>query len=233
MKYDIELTRSGDWITGVTFDDETEEYSSKWSKLVDEAWDRKFAWIVDTPKKHIWDNHGVEIDLNTSNDIENLFEGFHPELNILLSHFKVIFGSNVDYVNETIKLFLGPIAAFSKEKKIYGRNLAHIIPIHDWLFLLSDTELKFNQKKNILTEMLTQGGEYEDVRPKHVFDGISDDVIESFLIEVVKNNDAQWNKAKTSPALYNWFVGQAMKEYKGKVDAAKVMEIVQKLKGRM
>jgi hypothetical protein len=230
MKHIQIISTDRDWITGRTFDDETKEYSSVWTKLNDEAWFKKFSWVVDSPKKHIKEKHGIDIESLISDDIENIFDGFHPDFHILLANLQIIFENSIDYVSETIKLYLGPVSVYGKDHKLHGKALINAVKFHDLVFLLSDTELKFKQKLNILTDILNENLEYDVARKRHVFEDISNEEIEIFLKNVINENDKQWEKAKLNPQLYNWFVGQAMKHYKGKIDAAKVMKILETLK---
>ena len=51
--------------------------------------------------------------------------------------------------------------------------------------------------------------------------------IDSVLQKVIANNASQAEKAKTDPRIINWFVGQCMKELKGRGSA---LTITDKLK---
>jgi hypothetical protein len=171
-------------------------------------------WFIKAPKQYILDQYGIDIDWKTSEALGNLFERDWIDFCYVLSAF----GNKED----GIKLFIGPIAAMAKETGV--RALDVVSDKQKLIRLVNDT-LTFNQKKAMLPEL---SEDYDIVRTRHVFAEISDNEIGAALESCIIDNQTQWEKAKAQPNMLNWFVGQIMKKYGGKIDASRVRTILDK-----
>ena len=67
----------------------------------------------------------------------------------------------------------------------------------------------------------------DDIVKQEKYKAVDINEIDSVLQKVIANNASQAEKAKTDPRIINWFVGQCMKELKGKASA---LTITDKLK---
>ena len=169
-------------------------------------------WFLKTPQHFMADQYGIEIDWKTSEALGNLFETDWIEFCHLLSAF--------ENKEDAIKLFIGPIAQMAKET---GTRALNVIADKQKLIRLVNDTLTFNQKKAMLAEL---SEDYDIVRTRHAFAEVSDDDIKAALKETIADNADQWAKAQVQTGLRNWFVGQIMKKYQGKIDASRVKTIL-------
>ena len=208
VRFDIET--HGDWITGKT-KNVTTGFVTSWSMLTPDAYTRKF-WFLEPPISFLRNQYGIEIDWKTSEALGNLFDTDWIEFCGLLAAF--------ENKEDAIKLFIGPIAQMAKET---GARALNVIANKQTLIRLVNDTLTFNQKKAMLPEL---SEDYDIVRTRHAFAEISDNEIAAALESVIIDNQAQWEKAKIQLPLRNWFVGQIMKKYGGKIDASRVKSIL-------
>jgi hypothetical protein len=209
VHFDIEIT--GDWITGKT-KNVTTGFVTSWSKLTDAAYIRKF-WFAEPPIHYLKSQYGLSIDWKTSEALGNLFETDWINFCYLFSAF--------DNKEDAIKLFIGPIAQIAKET---GTRALDVIADKRKLIRLVNDTLTFNQKKAMLPEL---SEDYDIVRTRHVFAEVHDYEIFDALKAVIEANPEQWEKAQKQTNLKNWFVGQIMKKYQGKIDASRVKVILE------
>jgi Asp-tRNA(Asn)/Glu-tRNA(Gln) amidotransferase B subunit len=211
IEYIIDI-ETDEWLTGRTVNHTTGTITV-WSKLTDKAYIEKF-WFVEPPKSYLANQYGLEIDHKMSEALANLFDTDWVDFCYLLS----LCWNKED----AIKLFTGPIAQMAKEQGV--RALAIVNDRMEFLKLVNDN-LTFNQRKAMLPDLGKV--EYEELRKKHAFAEISDNEIDAAIESCIIDNRGQWEKATTvQPNLKNWFVGQIMKKYGGKIDAARVKQRV-------
>jgi len=172
-------------------------------------------WFAKEPWKYLKEQYELEIDLKTSDALSNLLEHKWIDFCYLLHALK----SN-DERYTAIKMLIGPMAQIAKET---GAEPLKLIPQIIFRFLVGDHTLNFNQMKAMLPDLIA-GVNYGDAHKKHVFAEISDNEIDAAIQSEIVSNPEQWAKAVEKPAMRNWFVGQIMKKYQGKIDAARVKQ---------
>lgn len=117
---------------------------------------------------------------------------------------------------------IGPMAQISKET---NKEPFSLIPEFMYRYIVGDHTLNFNQMKAMLPDLIA-GVDYMEAHKKHAFAEISDNEIDAALNSLIIDNPSEWAKAKEKPAMLNWFVGQMMKKYQGKIDASRVRKVL-------
>lgn len=172
-------------------------------------------WFAKEPWRYLKEQYDLEIDLKTSEALGNLLERKWIDFCYLLHALK----SN-DQRYTAIKLMVGVLAQIAKETEASPFSL---IPQFQYRFLVGDHTLNYNQMKAMVPGLIA-GVDYATERAKHVFAEISDNEIDAAIQSEIVSNPEQWEKTKEKPAMKNWFVGQVMKKYQGKIDAARVKQ---------
>lgn len=198
------------WIKGSTYT-VGGEFLNHWIRLTDKAHSKMF-WFLQPPIDYL-KRYGVEIDQKTSDALEFLFEDKWVDFCYLLHA--------VDDKNELIKIFLGPIAAIAKET---GCAPLSVLKTADILSLVRGQGTTFGQKKAIIADLVA-GLSFDEALTKNSFEDKSSEIA-SALDGLISENSDQWEKAKDNPKLGNWFVGQIMKKFGGKIDPVVVKDYV-------
>ncbi|MFL2823483.1 MAG: Asp-tRNA(Asn)/Glu-tRNA(Gln) amidotransferase subunit GatB [Paracoccaceae bacterium] len=86
--------------------------------------------------------------------------------------------------------------------------------------------------KDIFDILWTKGGNPEELVKSLGLAQLTDEIqLDSIVEKIIENNPNQVKKVKENPKLKSWFVGQAMKETKGKANPKILSGIVEKLLG--
>lgn len=199
-----------EWICGRKFTKDGELLSA-WIRITDSHHAEKF-WFLQPPIDYL-KRYGMEIDQKTSESLEYLFEDKWVDFCYLLQA--------VDDKNELIKIFLGPIAAIAKET---GCAPLSVLKTADVLSLVRGQGTTFGQKKAIIADLVA-GLSFEEALSKNSFEDRSSEIAIA-LDGLISENPEQWARSKENPKLGNWFVGQIMKKFGGKIDPVVVKDYV-------
>lgn len=206
MKTHKILKTEGDWEFGTTFDDETGVIQN-WSRLTEQSWKRKF-WFLQTPKERLKEQFNLDIDSLTSEALSNTLSDKWTDFCYYVNDKTEL------QIRDIIKLVLGPYAQFN------------IKPSYKLLSVIINSDTNYNEKKNILLDILETNISFEEALLKHKQANVDDDLMKSDILKIINDNPEQWTKAQNVPNLLNWFVGQYMKTQTQKPDAAKVKQMI-------
>ncbi|MCQ2790317.1 MAG: Asp-tRNA(Asn)/Glu-tRNA(Gln) amidotransferase GatCAB subunit B, partial [bacterium] len=128
----------------------------------------------------------------------------------------------------------GEIAAYLKEQKI-SINESKLTPenLAELISLIEKGTISNNIGKQIITEMLQEGTKASVIVDKKGLSQISDEgAIEEIVKKVIDANPKEVESYKGGKVqLLGFFVGQVMKETKGRANPKSVNELVRKLLG--
>ena len=102
----------------------------------------------------------------------------------------------------------------------------------DLVKMESDGALTATQAKQILGEMVAEGGNPADLAAKHGFEAMDTGDLEATLDEIIANSPQEWQRFVSEPEargkLQGFFVGQVMKATKGQADGKLVNQLLAK-----
>ncbi len=144
-----------------------------------------------------------------------------------------------DYFNETIKNINNPkevsnwiltevlnkVKDEDGEIKISPKELAELIK------LVEKKTVTRTNAKEMLTRIWENGEKIENL-VKDFGGNVEDDELKTIVENIIKNNPKAVDDYKTSPTpekVFRWFIGQVMKETRGKANASKAEEYVKEL----
>ena len=190
---------------------------------IDDEWiERVKAKMPELPKAKVERYMGLGLSEYDANVIVN-------QMDLALFYDEVIKGN----VNpKTASNFLtGEIAAYLKEEKI-SINESKLTPenFQKLLSLLEKGKISNNIAKSLVVEILKTGEDAEKLVEKKGLSVLSD---ENAILEIVKkvleNNKSQVEAYKSGKdKLFGFFVGQVMKETKGRANPAMLNELLKK-----
>ena len=104
--------------------------------------------------------------------------------------------------------------------------------INDICRLIDREVISSKIAKDIFDILWTKGGNPEELVESLGLAQLTDETqLDSIMEKIIENNPDQVKKVKENPKLKSWFVGQAMKETKGKANPKILSAIVEKLLG--
>lgn len=210
--YDVDVRIEGDWLKGKTVDPKRGT-TSPWMKLTEESYLKTF-WFLDSPKEYFEKYFNFKIDDNTSDSIKNTLDAKWIDFCYACSRFEK------EKIGTIIKILLGPINANSLDLFSVMRNPNFIKVVNE--------DIGDKQKMDIFTDIFVNDILFEDSLSRNSFTNISEEKMMKALEEVISSNAEQWKKALINPKLGNWFIGQMMKKFQGKVDAEIVKSLIEK-----
>lgn len=137
-------------------------------------------------------------------------------------------------IKTAVNFLTGEIAAYLKEQKI-SINESKLTPenLAELISLIEKGTISNNIGKQIITEMLQEGTKASVIVDKKGLSQISDEgAIEEIVKKVIDANPKEVESYKGGKVqLLGFFVGQVMKETKGRANPKSVNELVRKLLG--
>ena len=149
---------------------------------------------------------------------------------------------NATYFEEVAKGRDGKLAANWVINELFGRLNKEDISIADSpvsaaqlggiVDLISKGDISGKIAKDLFEIVWTEGGDPAEIVETRGMKQVTDTgAIEAAVDQVIADNPAQVEKAKTNPKLAGWFVGQVMKATGGKANPAAVNQLVQQKLG--
>jgi len=137
-------------------------------------------------------------------------------------------------IKTCINFMMGEIAAYLKEEKL-GINESKLTPenLVELVNLIEKGTISNNIGKQIIITMLKEGTSASAIVEKQGLSQISDEgALEEIVQKVVNNNSGQVEAYKAGKVqLFGFFVGQVMKETKGRANPKTVNELLKKALG--
>lgn len=194
-----------DWITGITIDENGIERS--WCKLTDEAYERKF-WFLKPPKEFLKQKYNIEISEELSKQLSNVLqkkwidfvytvEVFSIQPKLVVRACKLVCVAPIPFGKYSLQFFQGLIQLTQTFSDKETENI--------FLAMLADNQLTIQQAME-----------------KFKKEDIDINVLKTDVDQLISDNPEQWEKARKQSNILNWFVGQIMKKYAGKIDATVV-----------
>ena len=212
------------WTYGHTkrYDDKGNlEATTHWVKISD-ADHKKYFWMLQPPEE-LFDFLDVKINKENADYIQKIFE---EDWTSGVYWFIACLGDIKPYGNDVAKLILNEISFVAKERNIDVKKLYHPLHINQ---VCKEIFVKKRLDKKHFKEVIErlQIEEMDDILLDPAYAKVDDSFLDEIIDRVVKENAA---KNDGTEKIVNWFIGQVMKETKGKASAAEVRE---KLKTRL
>jgi Asp-tRNA(Asn)/Glu-tRNA(Gln) amidotransferase B subunit len=212
------------WIKGTNYryDDKGDlEAAIQWTQIT-EPTHKKAFWML-LPPDELMALDGMIVTKENADYLQKIFEenwvdGYY--------FFHACVSSIKEYANEVAKIIINELCAVANERNIHVKNLYRpklISQVCIEIFLLQTIDKKhFRSLIEKLSKIdMTKHEEYEAIISDPEFAKADNSFIDALVEKVVTENIA---KDDGSDKIIHWFVGQVMKESKGKANAPEVRE---------
>jgi Asp-tRNA(Asn)/Glu-tRNA(Gln) amidotransferase B subunit len=195
-----------------------------WVRIANEAHKRSF-WML-RPPHELFADYGMSVSDENAAYLAKIFE--ETWIDGVYFFFACTDGIR-EIANEVAKIIINEISATANEiANMNVMNLYHPSDIRDVCKLIFiDKKIDKKQFKEVIERISFDGDTIEAIASDPRYAKIDSSFLDAIIEKVVAENAA---KNDGSEKIVNWFIGQVMKEAKGKANASEVRE---KLKARL
>lgn len=209
----VKTHEDGEWEYGKTYVDG--EFVTDWTRL------KKELWVSKKPRDYLADFH-LFVDDTTATVIENIIDGDAS----LLYWAYGISSLSPKHSEIFVKLLLGQLPREAKNRSVRVNEVLPKEILEKYVSGVVERVVPSSKTKEFFEELLL-GSSFEEALKNEKFNTVSEDFTSSLVDSVIEKNKEQFSKIVQNPQLINWFVGQVMKESKGKASPEVVKNMLE------